>query len=247
MFSKNGCTVNKHDERSWLVKIPAKVLKDAVSKAPSKVILGARNPENRLMLDADTPRIYFGSGSETNIWLDAHIETFVSEKDRSKKKQLAVYTQKRGNIERLSIAARLAEQLENLDFFIRPVNIQDEEINENNHDVNKFYYSLNNTSKHVMAGLTSLDQLDNIVKMAEIIAGGPEALKENPVLSFITCTVKSPLEMVDDATQKLIEFSKHGLPFVVSSSPQGGSTAPIQEAGMVAQINAEILSGIALS
>jgi trimethylamine--corrinoid protein Co-methyltransferase len=247
IFSKNGCAVSRRDERSWLIKIPADVLRDNVSKAPSKVILGARDPENRLILDADTPRIYFGSGSETNIWLDAHMETFVSENNPEKKKKLAVYTQKRGNIERLSTAARLAEQLENLDFFIRPVNIQDEEINESNHDVNKFYASLNNTGKHVMAGLTSLDQLDNVVKMAEIIAGGPEALKENPVVSFITCTVKSPLEMVDDATQKLIEFSKRGLPFVVSSSPQGGSTAPIQEAGMVAQINAEILSGIALS
>ncbi len=247
IFSKNGCTVTKHDERSWLVKIPANVLQDYVAKAPTKVILGARNPENRLVLDAENPRVYFGSGSETNIWLDAHMETFVSEKDPEKKRQVAVYTQKRGNIERLCTAARLAEQLENLDFFIRPVNIQDEGIDENNHDVNKFYASLNNTSKHVMAGLTSLDQLDNVVKMAEIIAGGPEALKENPVLSFITCTVKSPLEMVDDATQKLIEFSRRSLPFVVSSSPQGGSTAPIQEAGMVAQINAEILSGIALS
>ncbi len=247
IFSKNKCEVSRRDERSWLVKIPAGVLKEAVSMAPSKVKLGARDPENSLMLDAEVSRIYFGSGSETNIWLDAHMETFVSENDPEKKKRLAVYTQKRGTIERLSIAARLAEQLENLDFFIRPVNIQDEEINENNHDVNKFYASLNNTGKHVMAGLTSLDQLDNVVKMAEIIAGGPEALKENPVISFITCTVKSPLEMVDDATQKLIEFSKRGLPFVVSSSPQGGSTAPIQEAGMVAQINAEILSGIALS
>lgn len=247
IFSKNGCTVSRRDERSWLVKIPAAVLREFVSRAPSKVKLGARDPENSLILDAEVPRIYFGSGSETNIWLDAHMETYVSEHDPEKKKRVAVYSQERGNIERLATAARLAEQLENLDFFIRPVNIQDEEITEDNHDVNKFYASLNNTGKHVMAGLTSLDQLDNVVKMAEIIAGGPEALKENPVLSFITCTVKSPLEMVDDATQKLIEFSKRSLPFVVSSSPQGGSTAPIQEAGMVAQINAEILSGIALS
>jgi trimethylamine--corrinoid protein Co-methyltransferase len=98
-----------------------------------------------------------------------------------------------------------------------------------------------------MAGLTSIEQLDNVVRMAEILAGGKEALKENPIVSFITCTVKSPMEMVDDATEKLIEFSRRGLPFVVSSSPQGGSTAPVQEGGMVSQINAEILSGVALS
>jgi trimethylamine--corrinoid protein Co-methyltransferase len=154
------------------------------------------------------------------------MEDFASETDPSEKRRLAVFTEKRGTVERLCTAARLADQLENLDFFIRPVNIQDEDITP---------------------GLTSIGQLDNIVRMAEILAGGPEALRENPIVSFITCTVKSPMEMVDDATEKLIEFSRRGLPFVVSSSPQGGSTAPVQEGGMVAQINAEILSGVALS
>jgi trimethylamine:corrinoid methyltransferase-like protein len=42
IFSKNGCTVSRHNERSWLVKIPPAVLREFVSKAPSKVKLGAR-------------------------------------------------------------------------------------------------------------------------------------------------------------------------------------------------------------
>jgi trimethylamine--corrinoid protein Co-methyltransferase len=247
IFKSNGCSAERRDERSHTVKIPKAVLKEFISKAPSKVKLGARDPRNALMLDAEVPRIYFGSGSETNVWLDAYMEDFVSEKDPSRKRRLAVFAEKRGTVERLCTAARLAEQLDNLDFFIRPVNIQDEDITQENHDVNKFYASLSNITKHVMAGLTSMEQLDNVVRMAEILAGGKEALKENPIVSFITCTVKSPMEMVDDATEKLIEFSRRGLPFVVSSSPQGGSTAPVREGGMVAQINAEILSGVALA
>lgn len=247
MFDRNGCKVKRHDERSYNIKIPAKILKDALSTAPSMVKLGARNPENTLILDSEVPRIYFGSGSEANIWLDMETETFVNEKDAEDRRDLPVFVEKRGTVERLATAARLAEQLENLDFFIRPVNIQDEGINEENHDVNKFYASLSNTTKHVQAGLTSLGQLDNVLLLAGLVAGGKEALKENPVVSFITCTVKSPLQMVEDATQKLIEIAKRGVPVVVSSSPQGGSTAPIEESGMVAQINAEILSGIALS
>lgn len=247
IFGGNGCAVERRDVRSHTVKIPKSVLREFVAQAPSRVKLGARDPANALVLDAEVPRVYFGSGSETNVWLDAAMEDFVSEKDPAKKRRLAVFTEKRGTVQRLCTAARLAEQLENLDFFIRCVNVQDEDITSENHDVNKFYASLGNTTKHVMAGLTSLEQLDNVVRMAEIIAGGREALWDNPIVSFITCTVKSPLEMVDDATEKLIEFSRRGLPFVVSSSPQGGSTAPVQEGGMVAQINAEILSGVALA
>jgi trimethylamine--corrinoid protein Co-methyltransferase len=247
IFDKNKCSVKRHDERSYSVKIPAGVLKDAISTAPSSVTLGARDPENALVLDSDVPRIYFGSGSETNIWLDTQMETFVSEKNPEETRKLPVYTEERGTARRLCTAARLAEQLEHLDFFIRPVNIQDEGVSEENHDVNKFYASLSNTTKHVQAGLTSLGQLENVLRLAELVAGGKEAFRKNPVISFITCTVKSPLEMVEDATQKLIEFAKRGIPFVTSSSPQGGSTAPIQEAGMVAQINAEILCGVALA
>ena len=120
-------------------------------------------------------------------------------------------------------------------------------MNPDNHDVNKFFASLNNTTKHVQAGLTKVDKLMDVVRMAEIITGGPEALRENPIISFIACVLKSPLQLVDDTADKVFAIVEAGLPLVISSSPQGGSSAPIQEAGMVAQINAEILAGITLT
>ena len=43
-----------------------------------------------------------------------------------------------------------------------------------------------------------------------------------------------------------MEICRRGLPVVVSSSPQAGTTAPIKEAGIIIQINAEVLAGIAL-
>jgi len=97
-----------------------------------------------------------------------------------------------------------------------------------------------------MSGLTSLKQLDNVVRIAELIAGGKKALEDNPIISFITCLVKSPLQFVDDTTATFIEVCRRGLPVAVSSSPQAGTTAPIKEAGIMAQINAEVLAGIAL-
>ena len=53
------------------------MLDEALKSVPSKVVLGARNPENALMLDSEVPKIYFGSGSETNVWLDTKVKTFV--------------------------------------------------------------------------------------------------------------------------------------------------------------------------
>jgi len=250
LFGDRGAVVTPLDQGShacWLLRMPEKLIADTLSSAPKVVTLGARDHENSLVLDGAEPRVHFASGSEANTWLDMDIEVFLSQASPQRSVSLPVFTRQKGTVERLGQAAHLCEHLASWDSFLRTVNIQDEDINDDNKDVNKFFASLNGTTKHVMSGLTEITQLDNVVKMAEIIAGGADALRENPIISFITCTVKSPLQLVDDTTQKAIEVARRGLPLVISSSPQGGSTAPISEAGMVAQINAEIIIGIALS
>jgi trimethylamine--corrinoid protein Co-methyltransferase len=218
------------------VRIPGSIVDRVLESAPSKIVLGARDPDNRLILDAAEPRVRFVSGSETNIWLEVSFDG-----DRP------VYTRQSGSIEYLKKAAHLADNLENLDSFIRCVNIRDEEVTFENKDVNKFLASLNNITKHVQAGLTDLNALDQVMKIGRLIAGGEKEFTENPVLSFITCVVKSPLQMVDDTAAKVIAISKYRAPVVISSSPMGGATAPFDEFGMVAQINAEILAGVALN
>lgn len=227
--------------------MPSGLIQEAIDQVPSQVVLGAREPANRLLLDAQVPRVYFGSGSEANIWLETELEEVVSVRDSSRAYTIPYYKELRGTTALLGRAARICEQLEHLDFFIRPLNIQDPEITPDNHDVNKFFACLNNITKHVQAGLTSLEKLDDVIRMVEIVAGGSKALRENPIISFITCVFKSPLQIVDETANKVFAVVNSGLPLVISSSPQGGSTAPIEEAGMVAQINAEILAGIALT
>jgi len=246
-FGADVTPVEQEGPARWVVKIPEKIIHDTLQAAPKVVKLGARNEDNCLILDGSEPRVRFASGSEANNWLDVDVETFVSKSDPAHEADFPVFRMQKGTVDRLARAAHLCENLDSWDSFLRTVNIQDNDINDDNKDVNKFFASLNNTTKHVMSGLTQLTQLDNVIKMAQIIAGGEDSFKENPIISFITCTVKSPLQLVDDTTQKAIEIAKRGVPLVISSSPQGGSTAPIREEGMVAQINAEILVGIALT
>ncbi|MBA7599203.1 Glycine betaine methyltransferase [subsurface metagenome] len=250
IFHDNGAKVDKlasSESPCWLVKIPEKLVIQALDNAPQTVKLGARNPENTLIMNGEEPRVYFISGSETNIWLDVDFPTYVKKSDRSTEIQVPEFHPRRGTVDDLCSSAHVCEHLETLDGFIRTVNIQDKDITEDNKDVNKFFASLNNTTKHFMSGLTNLKQLDNVVHMAELIAGGKKELEENPIISFITCLVKSPLQVVEDTTDTLIEVCRRGLPIVVSSSPQAGTSAPIKEAGILAQINAEVLAGITLS
>jgi trimethylamine--corrinoid protein Co-methyltransferase len=248
IFNDNGCRVTRQADASvWNVRLPASVVDKAIQSAPPRVILGARNPANRLELDGRVPQIYFGTGSETNVFLETGIEQFIHASDPSRRIQHPVYHKSRGSIRRLCESARLCNALENVDFFIRNVNIQDESIDETNKDVNVFFASLMHTGKHVQAGIAHLDSLPSVIKMGELIAGSPRRFDEAPPISFIACVIKSPLQMVADTASKVIAIARRGVPLVISSSPQGGSTAPIQEEGMVAQINAEILTGITLA
>ena len=217
------------------IRIPGKLIDQALKSAPSTVVLGAREPDNRLVLDASEPRSRFGSGSETNVWLDVAFDGATPK-----------FTRQPGSIARLARSAHLCENLEHLDFFIRNVNLQDPDITATNKDINQFCTSLGNMTKHVQGGLTALEALDDIVKLGQMIAGGQESFAREPVLSFIACVIKSPLQVVDDTASKLIAIARSGVPLVVSSCPMGGATGPFDEFGMVAMVNAELLAGVTL-
>ena len=236
VFRNAGATLEDAGDYTR-IRIPAKVIDQVLDSAPSSIVLGARDPNNRLVLDAHEPRVRFGSGSETNTWLRVDFD----------EDGFPEFAREEGSVARLREAAHLCEHLEHCDFFIRCVNIQDAEVNDGNKDVNKFLASLNNITKHVQAGLTSLSALDDVVRIGQIVAGGEEAFTQSPPLSFIACVIKSPLEFVPDTAEKVMAISKRRVPLVISSCPLGGTTGPFEETAMVAQINAELLAGVALN
>ena len=249
IFASHGAEVkdvSSSGSPCWHLKIPEKLIVDAVESAPKTVTMGARNHDNILVMNGEEPRVFFITGSETNIWLDVDFSTYVNKYDNAREIQVPEFHQRRGTVADLCDSAHVCEHLETVDGYIRTVNIQDKDITEDNKDVNKFFASLNNTTKHIMSGLTNPKQMDNVVRMAELIVGGKEELKNNPIISFITCLVKSPLQFVDDTTETYMDVCNRGLPVAVSSSPQAGTSAPIKEAGIMAQINAEVLAGITL-
>ncbi|HMB00510.1 MAG TPA: trimethylamine methyltransferase family protein, partial [Spirochaetota bacterium] len=250
ILQQAGCSVQDvagADSFCKQVQIPAGVVQKALKTVPQRIIMGARDPAKKLLLDAERPSVYFGTGSETNIFLETHLKEYTCRDNPDDRVSLPVYEKKRGSVKRLCQSAKLCNALENVDFFIRNVNLQDEAINYENKDVNVFFAALMYMTKHVQAGLVNIAKLQDVLKLGKIIAGGEEAFKDNPLLSFITCIIKSPLQMVDDTTAKLIAVARENVPVVLSSSPQGGSTAPVREEGIVAMINAEILTGIVIA
>jgi trimethylamine--corrinoid protein Co-methyltransferase len=110
LLKEHGARVWEEDGSGapcWRVSFQSGLIKETVAQAPSRFVLGARIPENRLLIDAEIPRVYFGTGSEANIWLDAEMEDFVSKTNSDVEVKVPRYTERRGSTALLSRAAHL--------------------------------------------------------------------------------------------------------------------------------------------
>ncbi|MDF1614236.1 trimethylamine methyltransferase family protein [Desulfurivibrio dismutans] len=141
--------------------------------------------------------------------------------------------------------ARLADQLENIDFFVRPVMPRD--IPDQLQDINQYYAALAGTGKHVMAAVSRVESVQETIRLAALLCGGIEPLRQKPVISFITSCCVSPLSLDRRSTEIMAELVRQEMPVVIGSAPMAGSTSPVTLAGTLAQMNAELLAGIALS
>ena len=113
-------------------------------------------------------------------------------------------------------------------------------------DVNRFYASMRNCSKHLMGGVFTLPGARDTIRMAEMIAGGAKTLRERQFISFITC-VMSPLKIDATYGDILCMVAEAGVPVAIPAEPLSGATGPVTLAGMLAGIHAETLSGLVLT
>lgn len=220
-FLKAGAGVTDN-----IVHIPAKMVEHALTTVPSEIILYGRGASPPLYLDGN--HVYTGTGGAAITVLDL--------KDLSPRPAVLndVY-----NI------ARLVDQLEHIDFFVRPVVAGD--IPKMLLDINKYYASLAGTDKHVMGSAYSVEAVGKIIELASMVVGDRTTLARKPCISFISSCLISPLRFDTDSTRILTEILEHRIPVVIGSAPMAGSTAPVTLAGTLVQLNAEVLAGIVYS
>ncbi|MBU0511254.1 MAG: trimethylamine methyltransferase family protein [Chloroflexi bacterium] len=208
------------------VRLSQPLVEDALDKAPSRIVLAGRDPKDDLILEG--ARVHIGTGGAALQVLD--LETG--------KIRAAV-------LEDVADMARIVDALDNIHFYLIP--IYPANISKENVEVSKYYASLANTTKHVQAGAYTLQGIRDVVEMCEKIMGGAEQLRERPIVSFITSWMVSPLKFDSGVTTLLLEVCRQLMPVVLSAAPMAGSTAPVTLAGMLAQLNAEQLAGLALT
>ncbi|HOL17990.1 MAG TPA: trimethylamine methyltransferase family protein [Bacillota bacterium] len=207
-----------------LVKIPAWLVERALATAPSRVGLAARDGSRALSLEKGN--IYYGTGSETPFTIDINS----GERRRTVKADVCN-------------AARLADALKNIDFVMALALAYDVPLASA--DVHQFEAMLLNTTKPICFTTYDRRGLLDIIEMAELAAGGAEALREKPNLIHYA-EPTAPLQHTREALEKLITCAAERIPVVYASVVMLGATGPVTMAGALVVANAEILSGLVI-
>lgn len=224
LFKKAGASV---DESRNVVTFPPELVMEIVKKAPSVVTLCGRGGNGELDCEVGGKKVNLGTGGTAlNVQDPGSTESRPSQ------------------LRDVMNMARLVDALDNIHFYmlnVYPNDLQGEEV-----DVNRFGAALNHTRKHIMGGVYTVDGVRNVIRMAEMIAGSPEKLRQRPFISMVTCLV-SPFKMDDHYSKLTMEVARHGIPVVVPSEPLCGATAPITLAGNLVIQNVDSLSGVMLA
>ena len=219
VWRKAGAKIDSERNR---VFIPRALVEQALTAAAHQVRLCGQIPEHDLLLGGT--RVYMGTGGAAVKVLD--LEGRVRE----------------SRLQDVYDIGRMMNALDNIHFYLRPCVARD--VSPDLLDVNTYYACLAATPKHVMGNCFTPDTVRQVMKLATLIAGDAEHLRERPIVSWITCWTVSPLRYAPETVETLDEIVRQGMPVVISSAPQAGATSPAALAGTLVQITAEELSGI---
>ncbi|WP_418791219.1 trimethylamine methyltransferase family protein [Phosphitispora sp. TUW77] len=213
------------DEQNQIVKIKEKTIKELISTAPSTVTLCGRDKKHDCKLGAG--EVYFGTGGTALNMLD-----YGEKESRS------------ACLQDLENVIRVVDKMDNIEICLLPT--YPNELDIEDVDIHRFSAGLTYTDKHVMGGVYTSKGIDAVIRMAEEVAGSPEALRERPFISIITCGI-SPLRLDSKYGTFMIQAAKAGIPLAVPVEPLCGGTAPMSLAGTLVIQNCDALINVMLT
>lgn len=213
------------DRKNNVVKFPPYLVEDAIRSAPSKLLLAGRNPKNDFVMESN--RVGFTNFGEGVFVIDP-------------------YNGKLRETTKADVAdsAKIVDYLSELDVYERAVGASDvpmETVQLHNAEA-----WLANTSKHGFMGSGNGFLTKKLIKMASAIVGGEDRLREQPIISFVTCPI-SPLQLISDCCEIIIESARSGMAVNILSMAMAGGSSPVTLAGTLVNHNAEVLGGIVLN
>ncbi|MDX1737824.1 MAG: trimethylamine methyltransferase family protein, partial [Alphaproteobacteria bacterium] len=215
----HGAFVNKHGRLCFPKDLVIKML----DKAASEYIVYSRDDKFQNLHVGGNRVNYVTSGEAVTVY-------------DSKKRDF-----RPSKLEDLYDFCRMVDCLDNIHGFgqtVVPTEIED----PFEHDINVAYALVTGTTKPAEMTFVDVANIDAVVEMFDIVAGGKGKFKERPFVTFGGCPIVSPLRFGEDNLAVLIESSRRGLISDIAIAPQAGATAPAHLAGALAQVTAEGLA-----
>jgi trimethylamine---corrinoid protein Co-methyltransferase len=207
------------------VRIPAQMVEAALKTAPSSVTLYDRFGTPTLFLEDE--HSYYGTGSDCLNIID----------HRTSERRLA-------ELKDVVDGITVCDYLPNIDFVMSMFLPSD--VDQMISDRIQMEIMLNTTSKPLVYVVNDVNACIDVVRMAEAVVGGEEAMRNKP-LAACYINVTSGLIHNQEATQKLLYLAGKGLPSTYIPGIIAGVTGPITPAGSMAIGNAGALTGLVLS
>lgn len=224
LFAAAGADI---DRETNLVKLPGALVKKIIADAPPVINLCGRDPEGSLDCEIGGTKVYMGTGGTAlNVQEPGSTEI------------------RRSQTRDIMNMARMVDALDNIHFYM--LNVYPGDLTVEDVDVNRFGAALNRTRKHIMGGVYTVEGVRNVIRMAELIAGSPEALRKRPFISMVTCPI-SPFKLDESYGELTMEAARNNIPVVVPTEPLCGATAPVTLAGNLVVQNVDSLAGVMLA
>ena len=212
------------DEAAQRVRIPIRVVEDALASAPATIVLSDRAGLREFTVGGD--EVHFDPGSTATRVLDAGTQ-------RERKAATA-------DVVRLT---RLTDACEHIHF--QSTALISADVPEIVADSYRLYLGLLYSAKPIVTGTFRTAGFKPMLDMLIAVRGGAEALRRRPLAVFDACP-SPPLKWSHLTAQSLIDSARAGLPSALISMSLTGATAPVTLGGALVQHTAENLSGLVI-
>jgi len=208
-----------------MVKVPEFIVRQCLATAPKGWTIYDRN--GKRALEVEGRKSYYGTSTASPNTKDAltgeYHETRVAD---------------------LSLAAKVADALENIDWVMPMGSVQD--VPAQAAELHEFVATVSNTTKPIVFLSYSPQGMEIVFDMAEEIAGGRDKLRERPFLVAYPEPI-TPLVMPDYVVGRIFLAADRFLPQMMGPAVQLGATGPVTIPAAVAHGTAESMMCVVLA
>ena len=221
LLADAGALVDFKEKRAF---IPSTLVENSLRKTPSRFTWHGRDPRRNILMEGD--KVHYGpvGGSIYVMDLDGN--------------------RRPASIKDAENFVRIIDSLEYIHeghCMVHPTDVPDE-----TYHVHMMLAMARNTGKPFRGRLMGAKRAKDCIRIAEVLAGGSEAMRIRPNLACHVNTF-SPLCHGREMTEGLMEYAKAGLPVFICPEVMAGGTGPVSLAGTLVVQNAEVLSGLVIA